>query len=77
MARRGGEDPKVRGVAGGAQLEPAAGGGDATSGSLESEFFDARDLVQVKYEMVRRVRVDGDAVEPLGGGVRVLAPVVL
>ena len=23
------------------------------------EFFDARDLVQVKYEMVRRVRVDG------------------
>jgi transposase len=27
-----------------------------------SEFFDARDLVQVKYEMVRRVREDGDAV---------------
>ena len=24
-----------------------------------SEFFDARDLVPVKYEMVRRVRVDG------------------
>lgn len=24
-----------------------------------SEFFDARDLVQVKYEMLRRVRVDG------------------
>ncbi len=24
-----------------------------------SDFFDARDLVQVKYEMVRRVRVDG------------------
>ena len=24
-----------------------------------SEFFDARDLVQVKYEMVRRVRIDG------------------
>lgn len=28
----------------------------------ESEFLDARDLVQVKYEMVRRVRVDGDTV---------------
>jgi transposase len=28
----------------------------------DSEFFDRRDLVQVKYEMVRRVRVDGDAV---------------
>jgi transposase len=25
---------------------------------VSSEFFDARDLVQVKYEMVRRVRVD-------------------
>ena len=27
-----------------------------------SEFFDARDLVQVKYEMVRRVRVDAQPV---------------
>jgi transposase len=27
-----------------------------------SEFFDARDLVQVKYEMVRRVRIDGEPV---------------
>jgi transposase len=27
-----------------------------------SEFFDARDLVQVKYEMVRRVRIEGDPV---------------
>jgi transposase len=27
-----------------------------------SDFLDARDMVQVKYEMVRRVRVDGDAV---------------
>ena len=27
-----------------------------------SEFFDARDLVQVKYVMVRRVKVDGEAV---------------
>ena len=27
-----------------------------------AEFFDARDLVQVKYEMVRQVRVDGQAV---------------
>jgi hypothetical protein len=27
-----------------------------------SAFFDARDLVQVKYEMVRRVRVDGEPV---------------
>ena len=27
-----------------------------------ADFFDARDLVQVKYEMVRRVRVDGQPV---------------
>jgi transposase len=27
-----------------------------------SEFFDPRDLVQVKYEMLRRVRVDGQTV---------------
>lgn len=27
-----------------------------------SDFFDARDLVQIKYEMVRRVRVDGQPV---------------
>lgn len=29
---------------------------------VSSEFFDARDLVQVKYEMVRRVRVDSTPV---------------
>jgi transposase len=28
----------------------------------DSEFFDARDLVQVKYEMLRRVQVDGVSV---------------
>jgi transposase len=28
----------------------------------ENEFFDGRDLVQVKYEMLRRVRVDGTSV---------------
>lgn len=28
----------------------------------DSEFLDARDVVQVKYEMVRRVRVDGQSV---------------
>ncbi len=29
---------------------------------LEHDFFDVRDLVQVKYEMVRRVEVDGDSI---------------
>ncbi len=31
-------------------------------GFLDSEFFDPRDLIQVKYEMLRRVRSDGRAV---------------
>jgi transposase len=29
---------------------------------LDSEFFDPRDLIQVKYEMLRRVRSEGHAV---------------
>ena len=32
------------------------------AGFRSSEFFDARDLVQVKYEMVRRVEADGSPV---------------
>ena len=33
-----------------------------------SEFFDPRDLVQVKYEMLRRVRVDGQPVSHTAAG---------
>jgi transposase len=33
-----------------------------------SEFFDARDLVQVRYEMVRRVRVEGETVSAAAAG---------
>lgn len=33
-----------------------------------SEFFDPRDLVQVKYEMLRRVRVDGQAISQASSG---------
>ena len=29
---------------------------------VDSDFFDARDLVQVKYEMLRRVRADGQPI---------------
>jgi transposase len=35
--------------------------GDSAFNS-DNTFFDARDLVQVKYEMLRRVREDGEAV---------------
>jgi transposase len=34
----------------------------------EGQFFDARDLVQVKYEMLRRVRVDGQSVSQSAAG---------
>ena len=60
MARRG-EDPKVQALRDERCLNsrPEAVRDPAF---VSSEFLDARDLVQVKYEMVRRVRVDGDAV---------------
>ena len=73
---RGGEDPKVQALRAERSLNPRP---EAVRDEqfARSEFLDARDLVQVKYEMVRRARVDGESVSRRGGGVRVLAPVVL
>ena len=52
------EDPKTRALQESRTLNPrSATVSDERFAS--SEFFDARDLVQVKYEMVRRVDVDG------------------
>lgn len=60
MARRR-EDPKVAALREERCLNPRPEA--VRDPAFEaSEFLDARDLVQVKYEMVRRVRVDGDAV---------------
>lgn len=57
MARRR-HDPKVAALRAERSLNPRPEAVvDEAFGS--SEFFDARDVVQVKYEMVRRVRVDG------------------
>lgn len=60
MARRR-QDPKVEALRAERSLNPRP---EAVTDEefASSEFFDARDLVQVKYEMVRRVRVEGDAV---------------
>ena len=57
-----GEDPKVAALRAERSLNPRP---EAVSDERfsASEFLDARDLVQVKYEMVRRARVDG---EPVG-----------
>lgn len=51
-------DPKTHALRARGCLHPHP---DKVSDELfaSSEFFDARDLVQVKYEMLRRVRVDG------------------
>lgn len=55
------EDPKVAALREARCLNPRPE--DVTDETfVAQEFFDARDAVQVKYEMVRRVRVDGDSV---------------
>jgi transposase len=56
-----GEDPKVQALRAERSLNPrpAAVRDERFAGS---GFLDARDLVQVKYEMVRRARVDGEPV---------------
>jgi transposase len=58
---RGGEDPKVEVLRAERSLNPRP---EAVSDEqfARSEFLDARDLVQVKYEMVRRARVEGEPV---------------
>ncbi len=56
-----GQDPKVEALRAERSLNPRPEAVvDATF--VSSGFMDARDLVQVKYEMVRRVRVDGETV---------------
>ncbi len=65
MARRAG-DGKAKELAASRTLNPRPEVVvDEGFGALE--FFDARDLVQVKYEMVRRVEADGLAVSAAAG----------
>jgi len=62
MARRSeSEDPKVTALREARCLNPHP---QAVTDEVftSQEFFDTRDAVQVKYEMVRRVRVDGVSV---------------
>jgi transposase len=61
VARRGKKDPKVEALRTARTLNPRPGAVRDEQFS-SSGFFDARDLVQVKYEMVRRVQVDGTSV---------------
>ena len=60
MARRA-RDGKARELAASRTLNPRPEA-VADEAFRSSEFFDAQDLVQVKYEMVRRVEADGASV---------------
>ena len=61
MAKRAARDPKIEALRARRSLNPRP---DAVTDEAfaASEFLDPRDLVQVKYEMVRRTRVEGDPV---------------
>src|SRR2546423_7650654 len=61
MATRRSEDPKLSSLRETRSLNPHPEK-VADAMFLREEFFDARDAVQVKYEMVRAVVVDGDSV---------------
>ncbi|MBK5969359.1 MULTISPECIES: helix-turn-helix domain-containing protein [Thiorhodovibrio] len=61
MAKRAYSDPKKQRLHEQGVLNPRT---HAVTDALfaQSDFFDPRDLLQVKYEMLRRVQVDGDSV---------------
>src|SRR2546427_10788949 len=58
MAKRKARDPKAEALRQRGCLNPHP---EKVADPLfaESDFFDSRDLVQVKYEMVRRVKAEG------------------
>lgn len=66
MAKRRG-DPKEEALRAARALNPRP---DAVTDEAfaASEFLDSRDLIQVRYEMVRRVRVDGESVSAAASG---------
>lgn len=63
----GRRDPKEEALRAARALNPRA---EAVTDDAfaASEFLDPRDLVQVRYEMVRRVRVDGESVSAAAAG---------
>jgi transposase len=65
MARRA-RDGKAQELAASRTLNPRPEA-VVDEGFRSAEFFDARDLVQVKYEMVRRVEAEGSSVSAAAG----------
>ena len=77
MARRNtGPDPKEAALAGTRCLNPHPEQ-VRDPGFLASDFFDARDAVQVKYEMVRKVKADGAPVTEAAAAFEVLPALLL
>ena len=61
MTRQSKPDPKLAALAASGTVNPHAQ--DVRDPVfVDSNFFDARDLVQVRYEMLRRVRLEGQSV---------------
>jgi transposase len=73
MSRRRRPDPKVEALRQQGALNPDPSG---VSDPLfqGSDFFDPRDRVQVKYEMLRRARINGGAVTEVAGAFGVSRP---
>ena len=73
MTQRSHSDPKVEALqASGTFNRQAAAVRDPLFGA--HDFFDARDRVQAKYEMLRRVEIDGQAVAPTAAAFHVSRP---
>src|SRR2546428_6873543 len=73
MAKRKARDPKAEALRQRGCLNPHP---EKVADSLfaESDFFDSRDLVQVKYEMVRRATAEGPTVSARAAAFRISRP---
>jgi transposase len=66
MPKRPPQDPKLQSLRQQASLNPRPQG-VTDELFVDSDFFDPRDLVQVKYEMLRRVEQDGRPITEAAG----------
>jgi len=71
--KKGIKDPKANALLEGGTLNPSPGKVRDPK-FLENDFFDPRDVVQVKYEMLRKVSVDGMSVTDVAGEYGVSRP---
>src|SRR5260370_29662743 len=66
-------DPKLRALKDSGTANPHAQ--DVQDPAFtDSDFFDPRDLVQVRYEMLRRVRIEGEPIADAAAGFGVSRP---